>query len=134
MSEPVCAIVGVGPGNGAAFGRRFSREGHRVALCARSLDVLVLKGVVAYVKTALGNGNGLTTFSLGTLDEPQRWGTAIARTLAAESNVGQYVAHREDPISSALDVYVMADAGSFDGTGVIVLSYSGWLITPLQTA
>jgi NAD(P)-dependent dehydrogenase (short-subunit alcohol dehydrogenase family) len=40
MSEPVCAIVGVGPGNGAAFARRFAGAGYRVALCARSLDVL----------------------------------------------------------------------------------------------
>jgi NAD(P)-dependent dehydrogenase (short-subunit alcohol dehydrogenase family) len=40
VSQPVCAIVGVGPGNGAAFARRFAAEGHRVALCARSLDVL----------------------------------------------------------------------------------------------
>jgi NAD(P)-dependent dehydrogenase (short-subunit alcohol dehydrogenase family) len=40
VSEPVCAIVGVGPGNGAAFARRFAAGGHRVALCARSLDAL----------------------------------------------------------------------------------------------
>jgi NAD(P)-dependent dehydrogenase (short-subunit alcohol dehydrogenase family) len=32
---PVCVIVGVGPGNGAAFARRFAREGYRVALLAR---------------------------------------------------------------------------------------------------
>lgn len=36
MSKPVCAVVGVGPGNGAAFARKFSDEGHRVALMARS--------------------------------------------------------------------------------------------------
>jgi len=40
MDQPVCAIVGVGPGNGAAFARRFSDAGQRVALCARSLDLL----------------------------------------------------------------------------------------------
>jgi NAD(P)-dependent dehydrogenase (short-subunit alcohol dehydrogenase family) len=33
---PVCAVVGVGPGNGAAFARRFAAEGHAVALLARS--------------------------------------------------------------------------------------------------
>jgi NAD(P)-dependent dehydrogenase (short-subunit alcohol dehydrogenase family) len=32
---PVCVVVGVGPGNGAAFARRFSRDGYRVALLAR---------------------------------------------------------------------------------------------------
>ena len=40
MSRPVTAIVGVGPGNGAAFARRFASEEHRVALCSRSLDTL----------------------------------------------------------------------------------------------
>ena len=32
---PVCAVVGVGPGNGAAFARRFAAEGYAVALLAR---------------------------------------------------------------------------------------------------
>jgi len=36
MSKPVCAVVGVGPGNGAALARRFSQEGCAVALLARS--------------------------------------------------------------------------------------------------
>ena len=36
MTKPVCAVVGVGPGNGAAFARRFSAEGYAVALLARS--------------------------------------------------------------------------------------------------
>jgi NAD(P)-dependent dehydrogenase (short-subunit alcohol dehydrogenase family) len=40
MADPVCAIVGIGPGNGAAFARRFAAEGHRVALCSRSLETL----------------------------------------------------------------------------------------------
>ncbi len=34
----VCVVVGVGPGNGAAFARRFAGEGYAVALCARSRD------------------------------------------------------------------------------------------------
>ncbi len=33
--KPVCVVVGVGPGNGAAITRRFAREGYRVALLAR---------------------------------------------------------------------------------------------------
>jgi len=32
----VCAIVGVGPGNGAALASRFARDGYRVALLART--------------------------------------------------------------------------------------------------
>lgn len=38
MAKPVCAVVGVGPGNGAALARRFAREGHAVALLARSRE------------------------------------------------------------------------------------------------
>jgi NAD(P)-dependent dehydrogenase (short-subunit alcohol dehydrogenase family) len=34
--KPVCAVVGVGPGNGAALGRRFAAEGYAVALLART--------------------------------------------------------------------------------------------------
>lgn len=36
MSSPVCAIVGIGPKNGAAFARRFYGEGYQVALLSRS--------------------------------------------------------------------------------------------------
>lgn len=35
---PVCAIVGIGPKNGAAFARRFARAGYRVALLSRRTD------------------------------------------------------------------------------------------------
>lgn len=37
-NKPVCVIVGVGPGNGAAFAHRFAAEGYRVALLARRTD------------------------------------------------------------------------------------------------
>jgi NAD(P)-dependent dehydrogenase (short-subunit alcohol dehydrogenase family) len=36
QQPPVCAIVGVGPGNGAAFARRFAKAGYAVALLARN--------------------------------------------------------------------------------------------------
>src|SRR4051812_30479905 len=36
MTKPVCVVVGVGPGNGAALARRFHEEGYAVALVARS--------------------------------------------------------------------------------------------------
>lgn len=36
----VCAIVGVGPGNGLALVRRFAREGYRVAMLSRDIDKL----------------------------------------------------------------------------------------------
>jgi len=36
MSNPVCVVVGAGPGNGAAIARRFSEAGYKVALLART--------------------------------------------------------------------------------------------------
>lgn len=53
MSQPVCVVVGVGPGNGAAFARRFAAGGYRVALLARSYErsealVKELPGAKAY--------------------------------------------------------------------------------------
>lgn len=38
MTKPVCAVVGVGPGNGAAFARRFAADGYAVALLARTTE------------------------------------------------------------------------------------------------
>lgn len=40
MSEPVCAVVGVGPGNGAAFARKFAGAGYRIALLGRTKSTL----------------------------------------------------------------------------------------------
>jgi NAD(P)-dependent dehydrogenase (short-subunit alcohol dehydrogenase family) len=36
--KKVCVVVGVGPGNGAALGRRFAKEGYAVALLARTTE------------------------------------------------------------------------------------------------
>ena len=36
--KKVCVVTGVGPGNGAALGRRFAREGYAVALLARTTE------------------------------------------------------------------------------------------------
>ena len=40
MSDRVCVVAGVGPGNGSAFTRKFAAEGYRVAMLARSEDRL----------------------------------------------------------------------------------------------
>lgn len=41
LNKPVCVIIGVGPGNGAAFARRFERDGYKVALLARKAEYTV---------------------------------------------------------------------------------------------
>lgn len=38
MAKKVCAVVGVGPGNGASLARRFSAEGYQVALLSRKTE------------------------------------------------------------------------------------------------
>ncbi len=38
-SSRVCAIVGIGPGNGAAFARRFAADGFATALLSRSTEL-----------------------------------------------------------------------------------------------
>ena len=40
MTDPVCVIIGVGPGNGQAFAAKFAEAGYRVALLSRSTDTL----------------------------------------------------------------------------------------------
>src|SRR5271154_2426627 len=57
MSEksklPVCAVIGIGPGNGEALARRFTADGFVVALMARRAELTMklaaeLKGARAY--------------------------------------------------------------------------------------
>lgn len=38
MTKPLCVVVGVGPKNGAAFARKFSREGYQLALVSRQTE------------------------------------------------------------------------------------------------
>src|SRR5262249_50939084 len=40
MSNPVCAVIDVGPGNGTAIARKFSSEGYKIALLSRNEDYL----------------------------------------------------------------------------------------------
>ncbi len=39
VKQKVCAVVGVGPGNGEALARRFCADGYAVALLARRTDL-----------------------------------------------------------------------------------------------
>lgn len=69
MKVPVCAIVGAGPGNGAAFARQFSRAGFKVALLARGqegLDTLTqeIAGTRAYAYDATEPRDAARIFAL----------------------------------------------------------------------
>ncbi|WED41969.1 SDR family NAD(P)-dependent oxidoreductase [Legionella cardiaca] len=41
MNKSVCVVIGVGPGNGAAFASRFTKEGYIVALLARKKEFIM---------------------------------------------------------------------------------------------
>jgi NAD(P)-dependent dehydrogenase (short-subunit alcohol dehydrogenase family) len=68
MTSPVCAIVGAGPGNGAAFARRFAAAGHQVCLLARSRDSVAaletgIAGAHSYVYDATDAGHAERVFA-----------------------------------------------------------------------
>lgn len=58
MSQQVAAVVGVGPGLGAAVARRFAREGYAVALVARREESL--SGVREEIESAGGRAISAT--------------------------------------------------------------------------
>lgn len=63
----VCVVVGVGPGNGAAFAKRFAAEGYVVALLARSTQVTdklatQLPGARAYACDVADEGSVVAAF------------------------------------------------------------------------
>jgi NADP-dependent 3-hydroxy acid dehydrogenase YdfG len=62
MTKPVCVIVGVGPGNGAALARKFYDEGYQLALLARSEK---------YLKSLTQALPGATSYACDVLDEEQ---------------------------------------------------------------
>ena len=67
MAKPVCAVVGIGPGNGAAFARRFARDGYAVALLARRTETSAelakeLPGSRAYACDVGDTGSVARTF------------------------------------------------------------------------
>lgn len=68
MAKPVCAVVGVGPGNGAALARRFHAEGYAVALLARSTELTnalakELDGARAYACDVADEASVISAFS-----------------------------------------------------------------------
>src|SRR5947209_11775367 len=67
MSKPVCVVVGVGPGNGAALARCFHREGYAVAMLARSTELTAalareLDGARAYSCDVSDEADATRTF------------------------------------------------------------------------
>lgn len=67
-TNPICAIVGVGPGNGAAFSHKFADQGYRVALLARNREYLreletAIPGAKAYPYDATDEESASNVFA-----------------------------------------------------------------------
>jgi NAD(P)-dependent dehydrogenase (short-subunit alcohol dehydrogenase family) len=65
--KKVCVVIGVGPGNGAALGQRFAREGYAVALLARTTAIgatlaATLPQARAYACDVTNSGSVTSTF------------------------------------------------------------------------
>ena len=60
--EKVCVVVGVGPGNGESFCRKFANEGYQVAALARTKEKL---------DELVGDINGVTTYSQDATDREE---------------------------------------------------------------
>lgn len=69
MGKPVCVVVGVGPGNGAALARRFHAEGFAVAMLARSAEL---------IEALARELNGARAYACDVADQ-----AAVERTFAA---------------------------------------------------
>lgn len=73
MAAPVCIVVGVGPGNGAAFARTFEDAGYRVGLIARSRGTV--DGLLADLPGSVG--------ASADVRDPASLATALATLKAA---------------------------------------------------
>ena len=94
---------------------------------------VVNKGVVAYVAETFGNSNGLTTMRLGTLGQSDRWAAAVGRTAGSSSAIGAAPVSGDLPCTNAEDVIITANAGTFDGSGSLILTAVGWFLTPEES-
>lgn len=79
-----------------------------------------IAGVTIRISQAFGTSNGLTAISIGWNDLADHWGAAIAVTLGTTTSLKDFT-DRDQPIigTTAMDIHINADSGTFDGTGRI---------------
>ncbi|MDQ3120213.1 MAG: SDR family NAD(P)-dependent oxidoreductase [Verrucomicrobiota bacterium] len=103
----VALIVGVGPGLGAALGRRFAREGFRVALVARSPDFI---GELARELSSLGQP------SLAVVADASRQAEMAAAVARARAELGAIGVLVHNASSSSGDGLLGTSAEQFEET------------------
>lgn len=72
----VCAILGVGPGNGASLAKKFSSQGYAVALCSRNEERL------SHIASSLDNTH-VFAYDVRDIDAPARVFPRIREQLGA---------------------------------------------------
>lgn len=78
MTKPVCAVIGVGPGNGASLARRFAQEGYAVALLARG------RGFTSELAASLGDARAYEC-DVGSAESVEQAFAAIRKELGEVS-------------------------------------------------
>lgn len=82
----------------------------------------VVVGISTRVMTALGTTTGTTGYQVGTVADPDRWGTKVGTAVGTKTTNGDWTADTTPPIFLAAQAVVLtANGGNFDGAGVIFI-------------
>ena len=77
-------------------------------------------GALVFLETSFGNGQGLTSLSIGTSVAPGAYGQGISRLGATITTPINYTNYSPAPVLNDTDLIVEAEGGPFDGTGSLL--------------
>ena len=77
-------------------------------------------GVLLFVETSFGNGQGLTGFTVGTSINDGVYGQGISRLASTKTTPGDYTNYNPAPVPGLTDLVIQAEGGSFDGSGSLL--------------
>lgn len=77
-------------------------------------------GLLLFVETSLGNGQGLTGLIVGTSVVTDAYGRGISRLAGTTTTPTDYTNYSPAPVLVAADAVIRAEGGAFDGTGSLL--------------
>lgn len=77
-------------------------------------------GVLLFVETSFGNGQGLTGFTVGTSVATDVYGRGVSRLAGTTTTPAVYTNYNPAPVTSLTDVVIRAEGGPFDGSGALL--------------
>lgn len=135
LFEPSILTVEVDPASGMTYGKStttVAASGGANSLTASALIPAGVKnlGVTYRCTTGFGTSGGLSSVDIGGQGVTDGWGSGIAITAGTVTGYGDF--HRGDePIAiGAEDVTILANGGTFDGTGACKLTSHWRTLTP----